>query len=178
MKGVDSKTTLTTPVEADHLLGDYAYSHPSASETSVEAFADELDQTEAAGADRPATVFRFPYGDKGSDRAAAFQEVLTARGFRPPEPDRIDYDSWSEHAGDSDWFWTVDAEDYNVDTKAALGERVADAARLDSGSADIRLVHDGGNPPGLFEHYAELLLDRGVTVADPLDPGSADGPVE
>lgn len=164
-------------VEAGHLLGNHAYSHPSASEISVEAFADELDRTEAAiddvyetaGVDRPARVFRFPYGDKGGDQAAALQEVLAEREFRPPDPDCIGYDWWADHAGDRDWFWTVDVEDYNVDTKAALEANVADADRLDSESADILLFHDGGNSPELFEHYVDLLVDRGVTFGDPLE---------
>lgn len=165
-------------VEAGHLLGNHAHDHNYASDVAVDAFADELDRTEAAidgvyeaaGADRPAKVFRFPYGDKGGDRAEEFQAVLEARGFRPPDADLIDYDFWADQTGDRDWFWTVDVEDYNVDTKEGLAANVEDAAeRLDSDSRDILLFHDGGNDPGQFEHYLELLDERGVTFGDPLE---------
>ncbi|QPV63533.1 polysaccharide deacetylase family protein [Halosimplex litoreum] len=165
-------------VEAGHLLGNHAYHHNSASDIAVDDFADELDRTEAAidevyesaGVDRPAKLFRFPFGDKGDDRAPAFQTVLAERGFRPPAADAIDYDFWADHAGDRDWFWTVDVEDYNVDTKEALAANVADAAdRLDADSNDILLFHDGGNSPGQFEHYLKLLDERGVAFGDPLE---------
>ena len=164
-------------VEAGHLLGNHAHDHNYASEMTVEAFADELDRTDAAiedvyadaGVDRPVKVFRFPFGDKGGDRAEAFQDALAERDFRPPNADLIDYDFWSDQVGDRDWFWTVDVEDYNVDTKAGLAENVADADRLDSDANDILLFHDGGNSPEQFEHYLQLLDERGVTFGDPLE---------
>ncbi|ELZ22253.1 polysaccharide deacetylase [Halosimplex carlsbadense 2-9-1] len=164
-------------VEAGHLLGNHAYDHNHASDIAVEEFADEVDRTEAAidevyadaGVERPTKVFRFPFGDKGGDRAAKFQTVLAERGFRPPNAELIDYDFWAEQAGDRDWFWTVDVEDYNVDTKAGLAENVAEADRLDGDSNDILLFHDGGNAPEQFEHYLHLLDERGVTFGDPLE---------
>jgi peptidoglycan/xylan/chitin deacetylase (PgdA/CDA1 family) len=172
-------------VEAGHLLGNHAHDHNHASDIAVEDFADEVDRTEAAidevyadaGVDRPARVFRFPFGDKGGDRAAAFQAVLAERGFRPPNAELIDYDFWTDQAGDRDWFWTVDVEDYNVDTKAGLAENVAEAAdRLDGDANDILLFHDGGNDPEQFEHYLNLLDDRGVTFGDPLALVDGAGP--
>lgn len=165
-------------VEAGHLLGNHAHDHNHASDIAVKDFADELDRTEAAidevyadaGVDRPATLFRFPFGDKGGDRAEEFQAVLAERDFRPPNADLIDYDFWADHAGDRDWFWTVDVEDYNVDTKEALAANVADAAdRLGRDSNDILLFHDGGNSPEQFEHYLHLLDERGVVFGDPLE---------
>ncbi|QLH83057.1 polysaccharide deacetylase family protein [Halosimplex pelagicum] len=165
-------------VEAGHPLGNHAHDHNHASEIPVEDFADEVDRTETAidevyadaGVERPAKLFRFPFGDKGGDRAAEFQAVLAERGFRPPNADLIEYDFWTDQAGDRDWFWTVDVEDYNVDTKAGLAENVADAAdRLESDSRDILLFHDGGNSPEQFEHYLKLLDERGVEFGDPLE---------
>ncbi|WP_123533439.1 polysaccharide deacetylase family protein [Halosimplex salinum] len=165
-------------VEAGHLLGNHAYSHRHASEMPVEDFADEVERTEtaidevyeAAAVERPARVFRFPYGDDGGDRADEFQSVLADHGFSPPDGDLIDYDWWADRAGGRDWFWTVDVEDYNVDTKDELAENVAEAGeRLDADSSDVLLFHDGGNSPAQFEHYLELLAERGGTFGDPLD---------
>ncbi|MFB6141045.1 MAG: polysaccharide deacetylase family protein [Halosimplex sp.] len=165
-------------VEAGHLLGNHAYAHNHASDVSVEEFADGLDRTEAAidevyetaDAERPAKLFRFPFGDRGGDRAEEFQAVLAERGFRPPDAEMIDYEFWADHAGYRDWFWTVDVEDYNVDATAALAENVADAAdRLEGDSRDVLLFHDGGNSVDLLEGYLDLLDERGVAFGDPLD---------
>jgi len=165
-------------VAAGHSLGNHTYSHHHASDIPVERFADEVERTEAAledvyeaaGVERPARVFRFPYGDDGGDRADELQAVLAEQGFRPPDSDRIDYDWWADRAAGRDWFWTVDVEDYDVDSKDALTENVAAAAdRLAADSADILLFHDSGNSPEQFDHYLELLAERGVTFRDPLE---------
>jgi len=166
-------------VEAGFHLGNHADSHTHASELGVEAFREELDRTDAlledvyedAGVDRPAKLFRFPYGDEGGDDAAAFQRVLADRGFVPPDPDAFTDDWYVDEQGDDlDWFWTVHFDDWNVETPAELRAEVEDAAdRLDGDSPDVVLFHDGGNDPALFEVLIESLRERGIEFGDPLD---------
>lgn len=166
-------------VEAGYHIGNHAYSHQHASELSVEELQDEVEETEAlienvyadAGVTRPARLFRFPYGDKGGERADRFQDVLDAEAFTPPDPARIAYDWYDEEQGDDrDWFWTISVDDWEVESRAELRENVSAAAdRFDHPSDDIVLFHDGGNTPALFEDFLELLAERDVELEEPLD---------
>lgn len=165
-------------VEAGYHLGNHAYSHSHASDLTVGGFREEVARTESlledvydsASVERPARVFRFPYGDKGGDRAERFQEVLDERGFVPPNSDGITYDWYDEHADDRDWYWTVDVEDWTAETEADLREQFeAVTDRLASESDDIILFHDAVNTPALFEAFVELLVEHDVELADPID---------
>lgn len=166
-------------IEAGYHLGNHAYSHTHASDLDVDAFREEVARTEdaieavyeTAGVERPARLFRFPYGDDGGDRADALQDVLAEFGFVPPDRDRIGDRAFRErHDGDLDWFWTVDVEDWDVEDRAGLAENVAGVSdRVESDAADVVLFHDGGNGPAMFEAVVDLLAERGSTFADPLD---------
>ncbi|SFS03254.1 Polysaccharide deacetylase [Halomicrobium zhouii] len=166
-------------VEAGYHIGNHAYSHQHASELSVDDVREEVAKTEAlvedvyadAGVTRPARLFRFPYGDKGGERADRFQEVLEAEEFTPPDPSRIEYDWDDENRdGDRDWYWTVSVEDWEADSRAELRDHVAAVDdRFDQPGDDVVLFHDGGNTPALFEAFLELLAERDVEFGDPLD---------
>lgn len=166
-------------IEAGVHLGNHGYSHTHASDLDVETFRAEVERTERlledcyaeAGVDRPALVFRFPYGDKGGDEREAFQAVLAEFGFRPPRREEITYPWYSEEfGGDVDWRWTVDFNDWTVDTAAGLAAEIeAVADRLAADSPDIVLFHDGGNAPELLETCIRELRDRGARFADPLE---------
>lgn len=166
-------------VEAGFHVGNHAYSHEHASELSADELREEIQRTESliedvyaeAGVERPARLFRYPYGDKGGEQADRFQDVLEEFGFTPPDPARIAYDWYDEEQGDDrDWFWTVNVEDWEVDSRAELGEHVAAVDdRFDHPSDDIVLFHDGGNTPSLFEDFLELLAERDVEFGEPLD---------
>jgi len=121
-------------VEAGYHIGNHAYSHQHASELSVDELTEEVAETETlleevyadAGVTRPARLFRFPYGDKGGERADRFQAVLEAEEFTPPDPSRIEYDWDGENRdGDRDWYWTVSVEDWEADSRAELSDHVA-----------------------------------------------------
>lgn len=170
-------------IESGFHLGNHTYSHRRASDLSVEAFRDELDRTESlledvydrSSVSRPARTFRFPYGDKGDDegnnQAEQFQQILEEYGFTPPDSAQITYDWYDEdHADDFDWFWTIDLEDWQVESEAELRARVESATdRFDHPSPDIVLFHDDGNTAELFEAFVELLLETGVEFAAPTD---------
>ena len=166
-------------VEAGFHLGNHAYSHQHASELSTETLRDEIERTETlledvyydAGVSRPARMFRFPYGDKGDERREEFQEVLEEWGFTPPDPTRLSDDWYGErNASDRDWFWTVSVEDWTVESRSELRERIEAAAeRLTDPSDDVILFHDAGNATALFEDFVELLVERGTEFGDPID---------
>jgi peptidoglycan/xylan/chitin deacetylase (PgdA/CDA1 family) len=166
-------------VEAGYHIGNHAYSHQHASELSVDELTEEVAETETlleevyadAGVTRPARLFRFPYGDKGGERADRFQAVLEAEEFTPPDPSRIEYDWDGENRdGDRDWYWTVSVEDWEADSRAELSDHGGAVDDLfDQPGDDVVLFHDGGNTPALFEAFLELLAERDVEFGDPLD---------
>jgi peptidoglycan/xylan/chitin deacetylase (PgdA/CDA1 family) len=161
-------------------LGNHTYDHPHCSRLSPAAFTRTVDRTERlieaayqrAGVDRPAKLFRFPYGDRGDDASEPFQRLLAERGFQPASGGGVRYGWYRDrHADARDWFWTVDTRDYAVETPRELraelsSDRVRD--RLASPSADVILCHDAGTAVATFESLLDWLADREVTVGDPL----------
>ncbi|GGL39319.1 hypothetical protein GCM10009037_23830 [Halarchaeum grantii] len=166
-------------VEAGHLLGNHADTHTHASDLSVGAFREEVARTDAllddvyerAGVERPARLFRFPYGDRGDEHADDFQEVLEEEGFVGPDATAFAYDWYDdEHAGYRDWGWTLDVADWEVETPEAMRENVAaESERLASEPNDLLLFHDGGNTVAAFEAYLDALDAHGVALGDPRD---------
>ncbi|RQG92528.1 polysaccharide deacetylase family protein [Natrarchaeobius chitinivorans] len=166
-------------LEAGFHLGNHTYSHEHASGLSVEAFREELERTEtlleevydSAAVSRPERLFRFPFGEKGTENREDFQQVLERYDFRPPDADRFGYEWYDDHhGGDYDWHWTLDSKDWAVDGRDELRGKIdSQSDRLAHPSPDIVLIHDGGIEPELFEASIELLLERGVEPADPLD---------
>ena len=164
-------------IERGYHLGNHTDTHPHASEIPPEQFRTEVARTEsvieelyeATGVTRPARLFRFPYGDKGGSRREQFQAILRERGFTPPEPTAVDSERYERHVGDVDWFWTVDVEDWTVETTERMRSQVADVeGRLHDASTSIVLFHDGGNDPELFDAFIEALVERDLTFGDPL----------
>lgn len=158
-------------VEAGYHLGNHTYSHPHASDVSVEAFEQGVARTERrieavydrAGVERPARLFRFPYGDDGGDRAEAFQRVLREYGFTGPNrADRAD-------RARVDWSWTLDAEDWETDDVSELRARFGTSTSEADQEDEIVLFHDAGNSVELFEAFVGWLDDSDLETANPLD---------
>lgn len=161
-------------IEAGHVLGNHTYSHGHAAELDVSTFRAEVERTErllaaaydAAGVERPAKLFRFPFGDRGGEREADFQSVLAEHGFVGPDASALTgYDG----DGRRDWGWTVSVEDWEVETPAALRANVAAVAERFDDPGTLVLFHDGGNDPALFASFLDDVGERGVAFADPLD---------
>ena len=164
-------------IERGYHLGNHTDTHLHASEIPPERFRAEVTRTEssieelyeATGETRPARLFRFPYGDKDGAQRERLQRILREQGFAPPEPAAIDSEWYECHAGDMDWPWTVDIEDWIVETPAEMRAQVADAeGRLHDSSTDIVLFHDGGNDPELFDAFVDGLAEYDLTFGDPL----------
>lgn len=179
-------------IEAGYHLGNHAYSHTHAEELSVETFREEVQRTEElieeayerAGVDRPAKVFRFPYGDRGAgegaaeDRTAAeaekveqLQSVLADAGFSAIDPGAL-VDHWdAERAAEGlDWGWTVHFSDWDKDVPAELREAIdAERDRLTGDGPELLLFHDDGTAIELFEVLLAYADDAGIEFADPMD---------
>ncbi|WP_284033505.1 polysaccharide deacetylase family protein [Halobaculum lipolyticum] len=168
-------------VEQGFHLGNHTYSHRRASALSPEAFAAEVDRTEAllddvydaAAVTRPARLFRFPYGDRGGDDRDRLRAALADRGFVAPAPSVVGTDDGRadgrDAGGGRDWGWTVDVEDWTAADGADLRERVAAAGdRLRRPQADVLLFHDAGNTPAATAAFVAALREQGVEFGDPL----------
>lgn len=127
-------------IENGFVMGNHSYDHPLFSRISLkECFkqikiTDELIETtyEKAGVERPAKVFRFPWGDKGggfdigkggffprkgnADHIEAIQDLLIKLGYKQPKFKGVNYD-WYSEAGlldDVDVYLTFDTMDWAV----------------------------------------------------------------
>ncbi len=159
-------------VEAGYHLGNHTYSHPYASDISVDAFEQELARTERridavydrTSFDRPARLFRFPYGDDGGDLQEAFQRILREHGFTGPS--RGDT---TEQSPRFDWSWTLDIADWQTDDVSELRARFDETASEANDEDEIILFHDAGNSLELFEAFVGWLDESEFDLADPLD---------
>lgn len=126
-------------IQMGHIIGNHSYSHPHFSEITIEEAREEIRQTELiieelykqAGVERPAKLFRFPYGDKGGQkghslyasyvgearqRKEAIQDHLKELGFSMSSFPGITYSYFqgedTDH--DVDWLWTYDCMEWTV----------------------------------------------------------------
>lgn len=159
-------------LEAGFHIGNHAYSHPHFSDLSIQEGVDEILRTERliedvyeqCGIDRPAKLFRFPYGDKGNSTRNAFQRVLHQHEFTAPDFDPLT----SPHADDHDWYWTFSIEDWNAETPDEIREMITgNSERLQQPSPDLVLAHDHPDSTDLFETYIETLQDHGRDFEPP-----------
>ena len=69
-----------------------------------------------------------------------------------------------------DWAWTVDVQDWAIDTRADLREEIESVAdQFRSPSSDIPLFHDAGTAPDLLDELLETLRTHDVAFGDPLE---------
>lgn len=122
------------------IIGNHSYCHSHFSEKSIEEGEEEIKETDdlindlyaKAEKERPAKIFRFPYGDKGNggffhnpcgrdfqeclknDKVKAYQEFLKNLGYYQPKFKNINYD-WVKQKRIFTYYdvvWTYDSEDY------------------------------------------------------------------
>jgi len=126
-------------IKKGYVLGNHSYSHPNFSKLTLKECFQEIKQTDEilekiyqdAEVTRPAKLFRFPGGDKGSNLDAeqgwpddenkrlfmqGIQNYLKRHGYDQPIFQNISY-KWYKDAGlhlDKDVYWTYDTRDYEV----------------------------------------------------------------
>ncbi|MHA1503545.1 MAG: polysaccharide deacetylase family protein [Candidatus Heimdallarchaeota archaeon] len=126
-------------IKKGYVLGNHSYSHPNFSKLTLKECFQEIKQTDEildkiyrdAEVPRPAKLFRFPGGDKGSNLDAehgwpddenkrlfmqGIQNYLKKLGYDQPIFQNISY-KWFKDARlhlDKDVYWTYDTRDYLV----------------------------------------------------------------
>jgi len=125
-------------IEHGGIIGNHSYSHPNFSQISLEQAYEEIQRTDEmvdemyriAGKKRPMKVFRFPYGNKGAEKAFydysytedekmrvdAIQAFLCRLGYTSLSFDDITYQYYENlrRLHHVDWYWTYDAMEWCV----------------------------------------------------------------
>ncbi len=174
------------------IVGNHSYSHPAFSEITMAEAEDEITKNEAlldrlykdAGVERKYRPFRFPYGNRGGENAAALQEYFRKNGFDKLKDTQIPYAFWKEQGLDRniDTLWTFDFAEYRIrpdsgftvkDVWARINnEAPAEGAALlsDPGSHILLLhAHDETDVmvPGYYRLFIDYLLEKGVVFDVP-----------
>lgn len=166
------------------VIGNHSYTHPNFSQLSLSEGKQEIKKTdeliedvyEKADKERPAKIFRFPYGDAGGRLTSKFQSFLSELDYTKPNFDGITYD-WYEEQGlrnRVDWFWTFDCKEYEIDGLEAILERIEKDNPEEmqgincSASNDIILIHDHEESREMFKPVINHMLEKGVNFKSPL----------
>lgn len=169
-------------VRSGFTIGNHSFTHPRFSALTLPECGREIAETERIieaayarnGIERRHRSFRFPYGDKGGDNRPAIQEILARHGFAGIRNLSIAYPWYSKHGLDTDRdvFWTFDALDYRLGSKAAPlampdllkhleSTSPASGGVLNGGTSDeIILMHDHESTAALHPRYFEEILER------------------
>lgn len=185
------------------ILQNHSYSHPHFSELSFEEAKQEILRNEEllesvyaeAGVKREYKLFRFPYGDQGSDKKENLQRFLKEQGFAHIDDrafDEKEYERIGQKAN-RDVLWTFDYAEYNIrpgnpftfddvvkrtdyyfgppEKTDAWQEGQSGKAPDGMVSKNIILIHDHLETeecyPGYFKKQIKLALERGVRFVDP-----------
>lgn len=174
------------------IVGNHSYSHPAFSEITMEEAEGEIAKNEAlldrlykdAGVERKYRPFRFPYGNRGGENAAALQEYFRKNGFDKLKDTQIPYAFWKEQGLDRnvDTLWTFDFAEYRIRPESGftaedVWKRVNDktpaeggALLVDPGSHILLLhAHDETDAmvPGYYRLFIDYLLEKGVVFDVP-----------
>ena len=174
------------------IVGNHSYSHPAFSEITMEEAEGEIAKNEAlldrlykdAGVERKYRPFRFPYGNRGGENAAALQKYFRENGFDKLKDTQIPYAFWKEQGLDRniDTLWTFDFAEYRIRPDSGftvddVWKRINDktpaeggALLVDPGSHILLLhAHDETDAmvPGYYRLFIDYLLEKGVVFDVP-----------
>lgn len=163
------------------IVGNHSYSHPSFSQISLEKGIEDFERNEKildklyrdANVERIFRPVRFPYGDKGGENKAKYQEYFSSRGFSKLDDGKITYSWWKENQLDKDidTFWTYDFEEYRVrpdsdftfeDVLAKMDNQkpLYGGALYDEESQHILLLHAHDETEEIAPQYYRIVIDR------------------
>lgn len=174
------------------IVGNHSYSHPAFSSITLEQGIAEIEKNEEilnklyadAGVDRVYRPFRFPYGDKGSEKAQLLQEYFVKNGFHKLKDTQITYPWWKEYGCNQniDTFWTFDFAEYNIRpgsnfTKEDVWKKMDDpapqngAALFGKDNRHIILLHAHDETdemvPQYYKQFIDHCLENGLTFEKP-----------
>lgn len=175
------------------IIGNHSFTHPHFSELSLDEGIAEIEKCEEvleklykdAGVVRKYRPFRFPYGDKGGENKAAYQEYLKSHGFDKLDDRKILDSYWAEHDLDKDidTYWTFDFAEYNIRngsdfTKDDVMKRIDEFFKaIEDGTVNkdtnhFLLIHAHDETEELVPEYYKIFLDevinRGVSFEKPM----------
>jgi len=183
----DRGDVVINAIRKGFMIGNHSYSHPHFSKISVDKGKKEIKDTDdlinklylKADKKRPAKIFRFPYGDKGtSGKVKIYQEFLKNLGYSQPEFENID-DVWVNKKRIFEYYdvlWTYDSDDYKTENDYKKGKRESEEtilAKMDkkfpgcmeglslNEYSDIVLVHDHPETKDLFIKMVDKLKSKG-----------------
>ena len=163
------------------IVGNHSYSHPAFSSISLEEAIKDIEKCEAvldklyadAGVERKYRPFRFPYGDKGSEKHDALQKYFRENGFHKVEDTQIMYPWWKEYGMDKDidTFWTFDFEEYRLQyddsfsidaiwKKMNNANPQSGAALFGENQHHLILLHAHDETEAIFPQYYKEFIDR------------------
>ncbi len=180
-------------LRSGHVLGNHSWDHPRFSQIQLHEAFDQIDRTERvlerihreAGVPRQIRCFRFPYDVLVGcpEHHAALQAGLRAREFAPPVVAGVTDPSYLARweAGDVNWTWTFDTEDWKLGEsdapdapermEAALARMERDEPEagfgLQRAGTEIVLLHDHDRTVGQWEVLVEHLLAKGLHFERP-----------
>ncbi len=163
------------------IVGNHSYSHPAFSSISLEEAIKDIEKCEAvldklyadAGVERKYRPFRFPYGDKGSEKHDALQKYFRENGFHKVEDTQIVYPWWKEYGMDKDidTFWTFDFEEYRLQyddsfSIDAIWQKMNNtnpsqgAVLFAEDNHHLILLHAHDETDAIFPQYYKEFIDR------------------
>lgn len=118
-------------IKNGHIIGNHSYNHPFFSKINLDQAKEEITKTEViidnlystARTYRPAKLFRFPYGDRGTEKQHKnFTQFLKKLGFKNGPFPLIQYQGqYRNNPQDLDWLWSYDIQEWAInDEKTTL----------------------------------------------------------
>ena len=175
-------------IEKGFIIGNHGYKHPHFSKIPLKECFERIIKTDRiieevykkAKIKRPIKVFRFPYGDKGSNKILTrlgfngkykkLQKYLERLGYKQPKFEDITYKYFKKlnFDKDADVFWTYDVEEYRLKNLEEVFNKIEREKNLfNESSSEIILIHDQPRTAKIFPLIINHLLNKGIKFAKP-----------
>jgi peptidoglycan/xylan/chitin deacetylase (PgdA/CDA1 family) len=171
-----------------HVMANHTYSHPYFSLQSLEKCKEEILHCESIieklyaelGIERPAKLFRFPYGDCNIFQYKKLRRFLIEQGFQSGPFDTVQPGIWlyANKVGDPHWLGTYDIREWAIsipDIRRSSPEHVEKRLMkyLDTynhAKDQIIIVHDHVETTKYFSMLIKRFLSRGISFSLPSIP--------
>jgi peptidoglycan/xylan/chitin deacetylase (PgdA/CDA1 family) len=179
-------------IESGHVIGNHSYAHPHFSAITLDECRDEIVRTEKiieelyskSDAQRPAKLFRFPYGDQGHFEngkpsnnpekllhKARLQQLLKDMGFQAFPISTVDHhDVCSNQPVEIDWLWSYDIQDwaightdgFRLSSRKVIKNLRSFLENYDYKKNQIILTHDHEETAKYFPRFIEAFSGGGL----------------
>jgi len=179
-------------IESGHVIGNHSYAHPHFSAITLDECRDEIVRTEKiieelyskSDAQRPAKLFRFPFGDQGHLEngkpsnnpekllhKARLQQLLKDMGFQKKPVSPVEHHGvCSNQPADIDWLWSYDIRDwaightdgFRLSPEKVTKNLISFLKNYDKKKNQIILTHDHEKTAQYFPYFIEAFSERGL----------------